>query len=55
MNNSDDIFSEEYVNSEKTEAPPSYSQTEQTTALKEDEYSISKPKRLIIKATIKND
>jgi hypothetical protein len=59
MDSKDEIFSEEYDTSEKTETKeiivPSEVVNEQTSVSEQGEYSISKPRRFIIKAIVKND
>lgn len=55
----DEIFSEEYTSSENTEANThilsQIGELELTAFSEGTEYSISKPRRIIIKAIIKND
>lgn len=58
IDDKEEIFSEEYNTSEaatKVLIKPETAELEQTTVSKEVMYSISKPKRIIIKAIIKND
>jgi hypothetical protein len=54
-----DVFSEEYASTENTETTATIlnqvSEIESTTVSETTVYSLSKPKRIIINAIIKND